>query len=40
MKQNNIIETKILFQQYEKRILSERIKTGIRISKKGYDEKK
>lgn len=38
MKNNDIIEMKILFQQYEKRILSKRIKRGIRARKTNNDE--
>lgn len=35
MKNNKIEDIRMLLQQYEKRVLSERIKKGIRASKKG-----
>lgn len=40
MEKNNIEEVKILLQQYERRILSERMKEGIKRRKTKYNEKK
>lgn len=40
MENNNIEEMRILLQQYERRMLSERIKRGIRKHKMNLDEKK